>query len=626
MFAALKADLRNHRAHQMPRATPADLRLYYLQRPAPVIHGLGPLQTYFPSLEVLFPSLVDTPAGNPTLAAKELAVAVDGSGTAIVEDLMTHTQRLTPIWLRKTHLVEPIEVMSGEYVLPADGALPAARGPWQRALRKLNDPYNEAYTDAVAACMASRLAETGRSPHFVRFFGTVNGRLPEYAYNITDDMAESEGEPWFREGLKSGAFRVMAVDTWDPSVRAELTAPWEDVRRKLDAAAEEMSLSDSESEAGSESESEGDGETNGEASEELEGVEVLGGSTPSASSAPSTHGGDADDEMEEVDLEVTGAAEVIRPRLRLERLPGGSTGSGSGSGSGESGSTEEDVEYFAVLPNFPAQITVLERCDGTMDDLMEDEEADDAAEDMRETKEARWTAWIFQVIAGLAAAQEHYDLIHNDLHTNNVMWCGTGETHLYYHVTGAAGGDRYYRVPTYGRIMKIIDFGRATFRPPAAGANNRVWLSDAYGPDADAAGQYNCGVYFEQGKPKVQPNRSFDLCRLAVALLETLWPETPEVAQPRRVMTREPGRVQAETTSPLWNLMWLWLTDRHGRNVLRSPDGTERYPNFDLYCAIARDSQNAVPAAQLTLPLFDRAFRCRRRDIPADAPVYELRV
>jgi hypothetical protein len=173
--------------------------------------------------------------------------------------------------------------------------------------------------------------------------------------------------------------------------------------------------------------------------------------------------------------------------------------------------------------------------------------------------------------------------------------------------------------------MKIIDFGRATFRPAAAGTDRRIWFPDAYAHDAVAGGQYNCGPYFEQGQPKVTPNKSFDLCRLAVAILETIWdPEDIEIASPRRVLTKEPGHTQAETTSPLWNLLWLWLTDKHGRNVLRSPDGSERYPQFDLYCAIARDAQNAVPAQQLTLPLFDSAFKCRRKDIPADATIWKL--
>jgi hypothetical protein len=316
---------------------------------------------------------------------------------------------------------------------------------------------------------------------------------------------------------------------------------------------------------------------------------------------------------------------VIRPPIRLSRV---SNGEAEGESNGSSDDEDDEIDYRMIVKNFPIQMTVLERCDGTLDDLMENEIADDASSDMRETKEQRWTAWIFQVIAGLTTAQQFYDFVHNDLHTNNVMWCGTGETHLFYQVTGAAGGDRYYRVPTYGRIMKIIDFGRATFKPPMASANkgspNRLWISDAYAPNADAGGQYNCGPYYEKDKPKVAPNKSFDLCRLAVAMLETLWSEPVEPVSPRSILTREPGRVQAETTSPLWNLMWLWLTDKTGRNILKNPDGTERYPQFDLYCAIAKDAQNAVPAQQLTLPLFDGAFRCRRKDIPADSPLFKL--
>jgi hypothetical protein len=537
-------------------------------------------------MENLFPSLVDQSTGTPTLAAKELVVDVSES-LSVVEDLQTNKRRTVQTWNRIMHLVEPINVMSGEYVLPDDGALPSFRAAWQGALRKINDPFNEAYTDAVFACMASRLVETGRSPHFCHFFGTMNGRVAEYTYNITDDMGDIEGEPWFADGLKSGAFRIIAVDPYDPDSTAEVTRPWEDIRPRLLG---------------------GDAATCSSASEEESEHE---NDDAASNSSPI--------EIEEADIEVSGTAVVHRAAVELRRLPGQANESVH-----SSSSSEDDIEYKAILKNFPVQLTVLERCDGTLDDLMEDEVDEDATPDMRETKEQRWTAWMFQVIAGLAVAQQTYDFVHNDLHTNNVMWCGTGETHLFYHVTGAVGGDRFYRVPTFGRIMKIIDFGRATFRPPSSSGDNRVWYPDAFAPDADAGHQYNCGPYFVQGEPKVLPNKSFDLCRLAVAMLETLWPEPVPLIEPRIVLTKEPGRTQFETTSPLWNTMWLWLTDKHGKNMLLDPAGQERYPQFDLYCAIARDVQNAVPAQQLTLPLFDSAFRCRRKDIPADATIWKL--
>ena len=580
------------------RNPPADLRLYYVQRPLPVIPMLHNAQGYFPSMEVLFPSLVDDTTMTPSLAATELAVDVSSEGnTAIVEDIVTKARRQVPVWLRTMHLVEPLNYLEGDYVLPADGALPASRGPWQRTLRKINDPCNEAYTDAVFACMASRLVETGRSPHWCRFYGTVNGRIAEYRYNITDDLPDIEDEKWFHEGMKKGLFSMVVEDVENPSVSSAFlpargSPPVETMGGDAGSSHDSISIAES---IGS-----GTGTRHGDSS--------------------------ADSEIEEADIELSDEkAEVHQPRVRLARR------SHSSGGESDSGSSDESsydgLVYKAIFKNFPAQITVIERCDGTMDDLMEAEVAEDATSDMRETKEQRWTAWIFQVVAALATAQQTYEFVHNDLHTNNVMWCGTGETHLFYHVTGGAGGDRYYKVPTYGRILKIIDFGRATFRPPAVGmggSGNHLWMPDAYAPGADAGGQYNCGPYFEQGKPKVQPNNSFDLCRLAVSILDTLWEEEPAVATHKKVLTREPGRIQYETTSPLWNLLWLWLTDKDGKNVLRDPEDNERYPEFDLYCAISRDVHNAVPAQQLTLPLFDSAFRCRRKDMPAEAVVWKL--
>ena len=282
------------------------------------------------------------------------------------------------------------------------------------------------------------------------------------------------------------------------------------------------------------------------------------------------------------------------------------------------------LDYAVILKDFPIQYTILEKCDGTMDALMDDEH-DGPTDDMIETKDARWTAWIFQVVAALTVVQQHYDLIHNDLHTNNIVWTGTGETHLYYKIHGAAGGDRIYKVPTYGRLFKIIDYGRATFRVPQekGSGSGPTWFPDVYAPANDAGGQYNCGEFFDKSKPKVSPNKSFDLCRMAVAMLDAVWPTPPQDIQPERVLTKEPGRSQNETVSPIWNTLWLWLQDKEGRNILKLPNGRERYPEFDLYCAIAATSDNAIPAQQLTLPVFE-GFKVRPKDVPPETKVWDL--
>lgn len=607
-----------------------DLTLYYIDRPPPTLEG-HKLNTYFPSLEVLFPSIENHILGNPTLASIELVKEIQGNN-GIVENIREKTTKTVPIWVKKMHIVEPLSVMDGTYILPEDGALPTFRNPWQASLRKINEPYNEAYTDAIFACLASRLVETGMSPHWCRFYGTYSGRTPEYQYNLTEDYHDIENESWFHNGMERNAFAVMVNDPYNRDISAPLQHTWKlldpsELKNTLPESPESLESYDSE-----ESESHTDNHTE-TMDEILDVIECKKNNADSGS-----------DIMEDItssdNIESSGTVEISRPRLKLTRV------SGSEHSQHTTSEEEDELEYRAIFKNFPVQITFLERCDGTLDELMDHEMNNSDNSDLCETKEERWAAWMFQIIAGLTVAQDTYDFVHNDLHTNNIMWCGTGETHIYYSIQGAAGGDRFYRVPTYGRMMKIIDFGRATFRPPSinpvveigkkntknkknknkkkSGKSGRIWFPDAFAPGADAGGQYNYEPYYDSSIPKLAPNKSFDLSRLAVAMMDSLWEETPKDKEPVKVLTHEPGRIQNETISPLWNMMWLWLTDKGGKNILRTPKGEERYPYFDLYCAIARDIANAVPCQQITLPIFDSAFRVRKKDIPDDVKIWNL--
>jgi serine/threonine protein kinase len=276
------------------------------------------------------------------------------------------------------------------------------------------------------------------------------------------------------------------------------------------------------------------------------------------------------------------------------------------------------LEQFAEFSNFPVQVTLLEHAEGTMDELLEDEDEED--ETLSTTKEARWSAWLFQVIVALTEAQHYFGFVHNDLHSNNVMWSGTGRTHLYYRVH--KGKDTFLmKVPTYGRIMKIIDFGRASYHlPDPAG----FIISDAFFPGNDAAEQYNCEPFYDEKEGKrVEPNRSFDLARLSISMIETLYQERPPAVQPTRIMSKEPGKLYSETVSPVYNLLWEWLQDDEGCNILRLPDGEERYPDFDLYKALAADVHRAIPSKQVEKPMFS-AYRCDASDLPSEEPVYDV--
>ena len=178
------------------------------------------------------------------------------------------------------------------------------------------------------------------------------------------------------------------------------------------------------------------------------------------------------------------------------------------------------------------------------------------------------------------------------------------------------------RVPTFGKLMKIIDFGRASFTIPGAG----FFISDAFYPGNDAAEQYNCDPFYdpEEG-PKVEPNTSFDLARLSVSLLESLYPERPDAVKPVKVMSREGAKLYTETVSPVYNLLWEWLQDDEGKNILRAPNGEERYPDFDLYKVLAANVHKAAPARQIEKTVFSK-YRCLAKDLPKDATVYDLHI
>ena len=72
------------------------------------------------------------------------------------------------------------------------------------------------------------------------------------------------------------------------------------------------------------------------------------------------------------------------------------------------------------------------------------------------------------------------------------MFNKTNKKFLYY-----CYKNTYYKVPTFGRIFKIIDFGRAIYT-----YNGAVFCSDSFKPGEDAATQYNFEPYY--GAPNVQ--------------------------------------------------------------------------------------------------------------------------
>ena len=70
-------------------------------------------------------------------------------------------------------------------------------------------------------------------------------------------------------------------------------------------------------------------------------------------------------------------------------------------------------------------------------------------------------------------------------------------------------------------IWKIIDFGRSIYR-----FNNRIFCSDSFNQDGDASSQYNCEPFYNDKKTRIDPNFSFDLCRLGCSIYDFIIDES----------------------------------------------------------------------------------------------------
>jgi len=218
----------------------------------------------------------------------------------------------------------------------------------------------------------------------------------------------------------------------------------------------------------------------------------------------------------------------------------------------------------------------LEKCEGTLDELFTKGKIDDIT----------GAAALFQIIMTLLTYQKAFHFTHNDLHTNNIMYVRTDEEFIFYKFES-----KLYKVPTYGKIFKIIDFGRAIYK-----FHGQTYCSDSFGPEGDASTQYNFEPYMNSKKPRLDPNYSFDLCRLGCSIFDF-------------ILDEDFIDVDSDEMDELQRTILRWCSDDNGKNILYKTNGDERYPNFKLYKMIARTVHQHTPVNQLSDSYFNQ-FLC----------------
>ena len=216
---------------------------------------------------------------------------------------------------------------------------------------------------------------------------------------------------------------------------------------------------------------------------------------------------------------------------------------------------------------------VLEKCENTFDYLLEN--------DLLKIEELE--SAIFQIITILFTYQKVFKFTHNDLHTNNIMYVPTDETHITYMIEG-----KTYKVPTFGKIYKIIDFGRSIYQ-----YQGKLLCSDSFSSNGTAHTQYNFGPYYNPKKPVIEPNYSFDLCRLACSIFDFICDDIANINTYRK-------------TTPVYDLIFSWLYDDNNRNMLYRSNGNDKYPGFKLYKMISKIVHHHTPEKQYDHPCLQK--------------------
>ena len=138
------------------------------------------------------------------------------------------------------------------------------------------------------------------------------------------------------------------------------------------------------------------------------------------------------------------------------------------------------------------------------------------------------------------------------------------------HVKNFFRKGKIFKIPTFGKISKIIDFGRATFT-----YKKQLFFSDVFRKEGDAEGQYSYPYNNSLKDCKIKPNKSFDLSRLATTIIE-----------------------HHSEESDIYRLLKLWCMDKYGNFLVDLED------DFNLYRIIAKNVKSAVPKNQINKLIF----------------------
>ena len=454
------------------------------------------------------------------------------------------------LFFKYSPLLDPTKYITGKYDVSHSELIKLPSFINNEAHAKLSDCNNSAYVDSFFSYLTSQMLNDNNFIHGIDFYGSFLGIKHDFLYDINDEIEYLYDSDFFHKnkGILFSMENSFHNDLLNKNTRnyKNSISIGEDIS-DCELIDESLIINDINEII-----------TDDVVCEDLsknvivpelfyEGIIKNNSSDDSSSVSCSSRSSDSDNEEENDD-------------------------DGTISESEDSADSSLSDEVINVnIKEFPVQLIALERCSDTLDNLITQGDITDD----------ELSAFVVQILMMLITYQKVFSFTHNDLHTNNIMYVNTDKQFLYYKYD-----DKHYKVPTYGKIFKLIDFGRAIYK-----FRGNTICSDSYHPEGDAATQYNFEPYFNEKKPRLEPNNSFDLSRLGCSLFDYFVDDLDNVYKDK---------------SEIIKIIINWCYDDKQRNILYKTNGEERYPDFKLYKMIARTVNSHVPSDVIKYSYFDK--------------------
>lgn len=508
----------------------------------------NPIYSNFDTLDISYTNL----QFNHTQHIYDNKHVIDNSGNITQQE----------IFFKYAPLLDPCHYMMGKYKYDKHITTIVKHNENQDYHEKLNSVHNASYVDNFTCALINLLREKHNFKHGVKYFGSIVGIQKQFRMNVVDDIEFLQEQEFFQEHIGN----LFHTNIFSKELLQNETKQQTLKHKKSLSFSDDISLNDFDNITFTS----GSIDTiplHQDKASKLPEPELLELSIDNLEEHTDLAKNDDSDDSDVSDTD----SNISDQNCNSSHTHSDEEEDNGYESSIDYDSSVEEEPLYAYIDNFPMIMIALSKCENTFDNLLNDS---------KDLDTDHYLSALFQIIMILLTLQKAFKFTHNDLHTNNIMYETTDIPYIYYMYNNIQ-----YKVPTYGKIFKLIDFGRSivTF-------NNNVYCSDSFKKDGDANTQYNFGPFYESTKKRIEPNYSFDLCRLGCSIYDFIIDDEGAVSD----------------FDDFQKIIYEWCCDDNGKNMLYKKNGDERYPNFKLYKMIARVVHLHTPEKQLEREVFSK--------------------